>query len=61
MSMMRHLLTFFLISFFTIGGYAQPLNSVYYEDFTSATKDWLTGSNDTRILSILMENIISNI
>jgi hypothetical protein len=52
MSMMRHLLTFFLISFFTIGGYAQPLNSIYYEDFTSATKDWLTGSNDTRILSI---------
>jgi hypothetical protein len=32
--MMRHLLTFFLISFFTIGGYAQPLNSIYYEDFT---------------------------
>lgn len=51
--MLRHLLTFILFISSLHWSYAQQFPSVYYEGFTSASSsDWITGSNDDRILSI---------
>lgn len=50
--MLRHLLSLILISFLTTAVCGQGLVNIYYEGFTSATKDWLSGSNDTRVLSV---------
>ncbi len=50
--MLRHLFALILILVFFQSSYSQQLPSLYYEGFTSPTKDWLTGSNDKRTLSI---------